>query len=321
MLDVPQFILDRAAAEKPIFTADEVDHWPEDLFAFLEGYELIRETDNASSVVCDACGHDHVEPVVKLPLPDGTGFRAYMVCDLEGRIPVPLRRLRQWMLNVPKLSKLVGWPRLQEQESHVEGLDHLGDRGTTPSAAKPDNGTGNRGAKLRGKQSPTKRSWTQADLDEAIREYKAERASSYKDMVTGIKASKAGAKKSARKVFGRNAVARALGVKASAMVSNSLVWQRIAEELKLQGVRKGQTRSSKQRIGLDIAIEEKAEATGESVVDQVVRDETIRLLKKSMPAAAAEDAIEKLVRGEISDDQARELIEIFATQRKDARHP
>ncbi len=109
MREVPQFILDRAAAEKPIFPADEVDRWPEDLFAFLEGYELIRETDNASSVVCDACGRDHIEPVVKLPFPDGTGFRAYIICDLAGRVPVPLRRLRQWMLNVPKLSEMTGW--------------------------------------------------------------------------------------------------------------------------------------------------------------------------------------------------------------------
>jgi len=109
VLEVPQFVLDRAVAEKPIFTADEIDRWPAELFTFLEGYELIRETDNASSVVCDACGRDHVEPVIKLPLPDGTGFRGYMVCDLEGRIPVPLRRLRQWMLNVPKLSEMTGW--------------------------------------------------------------------------------------------------------------------------------------------------------------------------------------------------------------------
>jgi len=109
VLEVPQFVLDRAAAEKPIFAADEVDRWPKELFAFLECYELIRETDNASSVVCDACGRDHVEPVIKLPLPDGTGFRAYMVCELEGRVPVPLRRLRQWMLNVPKLSEMTGW--------------------------------------------------------------------------------------------------------------------------------------------------------------------------------------------------------------------
>ena len=86
-----------------------MDRWPEELFAFLEGYELIRETDNASSVVCDACGHDHVSPVTKISLGDGKGFRAFMVCDVEEEISVPLRRLRQWMLNVPKLSEMTGW--------------------------------------------------------------------------------------------------------------------------------------------------------------------------------------------------------------------
>jgi hypothetical protein len=109
LLDVPQFILEQAMAEKPIFTADEVARWPEGLFSLLEGYELIRPTDNASSVVCDACGHDQVEPVTKLPLPNGAGFRAYIVCPHQGRIRVPLDRLRQWMLDVPKLSAMTGW--------------------------------------------------------------------------------------------------------------------------------------------------------------------------------------------------------------------
>jgi len=109
VLDVPQFVLDRALAEKPIFATDEVDRWPEGLFALLDSYELIRATDNAASVVCDACGHDHVEPVTKLPLPDGSGFRAFIICEDEGRIPVPLRRLKQWKLNVPKLIEMTGW--------------------------------------------------------------------------------------------------------------------------------------------------------------------------------------------------------------------
>jgi excisionase family DNA binding protein len=109
VLDLPQFVLDRMLAEKPVFTADEVARWPDGLLSLLEDYELIQLTDNASSVVCDACGHDHVEPVTKLPLPNGAGFRAYMVCPYEGRIWVPLDRLRQWMLDVPKLTEMTGW--------------------------------------------------------------------------------------------------------------------------------------------------------------------------------------------------------------------
>jgi hypothetical protein len=109
VFDLPQFIFDRAMAEKPIFVADEIARWPEGLFALLTGYELVRRTENASAAVCDACGHDHVEPIVMLPLPDGAGFRAYIECPHEGRVSIPLDRLHQWMLDVPKLIAMTGW--------------------------------------------------------------------------------------------------------------------------------------------------------------------------------------------------------------------
>lgn len=120
MLEVPHFILDRAQAEKPIFTADEVGRWPEGLVSLLEGYELIRPTDNASSVVCDACGHDHIEPVTKVSSPSGSGLRAFIVCPEAGRVMVPLDRLRQWALNVPKLCAMTGWtPPTREKTAEI----------------------------------------------------------------------------------------------------------------------------------------------------------------------------------------------------------
>jgi excisionase family DNA binding protein len=98
-----------------------VARWPDGLFSLLEGYELIRQTDNASSVVCDACGHDHVESVTRLPLPNGGGFRAYIACPHEGRILVPLDRLRQWMLDLSKLTAMTGWtpPVVASDESSI----------------------------------------------------------------------------------------------------------------------------------------------------------------------------------------------------------
>lgn len=118
MLEVPQFILDRCLAKKPVFTADEVAGWPQGLCSVLEGYELIRPMANASSVRCDACGMDHLEQVTMLPLPSGGGFRAYILCPQEGRVSVPLDRLRQWMVDVPKVIAMTGWtppvPRVEE---------------------------------------------------------------------------------------------------------------------------------------------------------------------------------------------------------------
>jgi len=109
VLEVSQFILDRAVAERPIFTEDEVARWPEGLQALLSGYDLIHLTDNADSVVCDACGHDHVEPVIKVSSPSGTGLRAFITCPEAGRVVVPLDRLRQRVLDVPNLCGMTGW--------------------------------------------------------------------------------------------------------------------------------------------------------------------------------------------------------------------
>lgn len=162
------------------------------------------------------------------------------------------------------------------------------------------------------KDEVAKKPWTQPDLDEAILEYKAKRASTFKDLVEGAKRAKPGAKKSAQALFGRNAIWRALGVKSKAMVSSSTVWQDIADEL---GIPRGPRKSGhprKQWIGMDPALEEQAVASGESAFDEVVRRETIALVEKSMPAAEAEATIEKLQRGEITDDQAHEISEALA---------
>ena len=75
----------------------------------------------------------------------------------------------------------------------------------------------------------------------------------------------------------------------------------------------------KQRVGLDIAIEEQAQATGETEIDAAIRRETIRMINKSMPKANAEATVEKLERGEISDDAARELISLCTEQQHDSR--
>jgi hypothetical protein len=176
-----------------------------------------------------------------------------------------------------------------------------------------------RGPKNRDRNAVPKRSWTQSDLDDAIQEYKAKRASTYTDLVEGVKCGRAGAKKSAQKLFGRNALARALGVRSPAMVTNSPVWQRIANELRLRGRSRKGHHAVKQRIGVDIALEEQAIAAGGSAVDEVVRRETIALIEKSMPSAEAEATVEKLQRGDITDDQARDLIKLTADQKRDDR--
>jgi hypothetical protein len=164
------------------------------------------------------------------------------------------------------------------------------------------------------------RSWTQPDLDAAIREYKAKRATQYNELVEGIRQGRPGAQKAARQLYGRNAIARALGVKARAMVSKSEPWQEIAAELQLSRSRNScpPFKRSK-RIGLSIAEEKKAldDLGRAQVLDQLVHKETIALLQRKLPPEVAEEAIWKLERGEMTDDGARELIDLYQLQQQD----
>lgn len=196
---------------------------------------------------------------------------------------MPLSRVRRWIAHREKLPAPIDPPTPLEVETEV--------------VTRKKKGRGTSGVPLR--------SWSQADLDAAISKYKAERASTFTDLAAGVRACRPGAKKTAQNTYGRNAIARALGVRAPAMVSKSPEWQRIADELGLRKQKAVAGKSHKQRIGIDIALEEQAQATGSTAIDAAVRRETIDIVNRAMPAAEAEATVEKLQRGEISDDSAR----------------
>jgi hypothetical protein len=196
--------------------------------------------------------------------------------------------------------------------------EDLGLATTGPRSVEPLQDSGRRGNR-RSVVKPAKRSWTQQHLDEAILKYRAERASTYNDLREGVRKGRPGAVRSARKMFGRNAIADALGVKARAMVSKSLAWGQIADELGLRGGRTKTGTAGRRRIGMDIASEEQAVESRDGPLEQLVRRETIAMIETSMSPKAAEATIEKLRRGELEDDRARELAEACADQQKDAR--
>ena len=164
-------------------------------------------------------------------------------------------------------------------------------------------------------QSAQKRSWTQPDLDEAIREYKAKMFSTYNDLVNGVKCGRPGAEKSARETFGRNAIARKLEVRSPTMVGNSTVWQAIADQLGLHRSKP----AKKKRIGIEFALEKQGVASSKSAVDQAIQRETVAMVNNGMPEKEAEATIEKLLGDEITDDEARELIDVCADQKQDER--
>jgi hypothetical protein len=187
------------------------------------------------------------------------------------------------------------------------------------------------------------RAWTQEDLDKAIAEYKAQRAAAYKELVDGVKKNLPAAKKAAKRIYGRNAIARALGVKSPSMVSRSPDWIQIAEELGLELARKRKLRGTRHtrqasKIGLDIAVEQKSEeaseadegaesAPAESTLESAERAETIRQINRLARAEktpqtrkenerAAEELLKKLQRDEISDDEARQIVELTLNPNK-----
>jgi hypothetical protein len=168
----------------------------------------------------------------------------------------------------------------------------------------------------------------QGDLDEAIRQYKAARASTYRDLVDAVERNLPGARKSARNLFGRNAIVRALGVKGRAMVSKSPVWRQIAQELRLEKVKNRPRYSARGvRLTLEMAEERMAKEKTAEEEDQpqeesrhAVREkEATRFVQANMDEAAAAAVLRKLESGEITPDQARQTAALTAEQRNDQR--
>ena len=152
-----------------------------------------------------------------------------------------------------------------------------------------------------------KRSWTQPELDTKIRS----EIEKYPDLIAAVKKGKTGAKRDARKMFGRNALAKRLGVKSSRMVSLSTPWQELADSLGL--LRKSRRRA---KVGLDVALEQKADADHSNVAAEAIRRETKRIIEGAIESAKGKNQkasfvslLEKFDLGEVTDDQARRIVE------------
>jgi hypothetical protein len=184
----------------------------------------------------------------------------------------------------------------------------------TPAGDSPKHRTGKSA-----RNPPERRSWTQADLDAAIREYKAARAVEYRKLVEGVRRKLPGAIASARRMFGRNVVVRALSVKSPAMVSKSVAWRQIADELGLCE-RRARGRVTTKKVGLEIGVEVRSVKTSSSQLDQLVHQETLDQIDLFLPPDAAADARDKLSRGEMTDEQARELVNLCRDQKSDDRN-
>jgi hypothetical protein len=166
-----------------------------------------------------------------------------------------------------------------------------------------------------GKEAAGKRSWTQPKLDHAINR----EIEKYHELIVGAKGGRKGARKDAKKLFRRNALAKRLGVKAPRMVSLSKPWQELANAIGLpRKSRDSQPPAAK--VGLAIALEEKADADDTTVADEAIRRETLRIIEGAIESASSkdsrgvehrkhfEDIREAFNQGTMTDDQARETV-------------
>jgi hypothetical protein len=267
-------------------------------------------------------GYEPFEPVDTLPaLADWLAFQLWMVNgrELEGENAkvAALQEASQVIRNAFRLLDWLGVKDRPDQqltaddiETATKQLDQLEQwirQKHKPSRVVP----------VKRDQSVRMRSWTQGDLNDAIRKYKAQRASTYPALVDAVKKGRPGAISAARKMFGRNAIAKKLSVRAPAMVSNSEAWREIASELQLD--KKNNAGRPRKRTGLDDAVAESSEASSDSAFDEAVRNETLRLIQRALPREVAEALSNQLSIGTTSDDKARQIIEAYQEQEKDKK--
>lgn len=161
-------------------------------------------------------------------------------------------------------------------------------------------------------KDPPKRGWKQEDLDDAI--WKLTADGDYQRLLKRYQKGDSSAKNEARALYGRNAIARRLGVNDPKMVGKSPAWTQIADDFDIPLQRDRSTGVAKRKkVGLDIAEEEKAEsrATDDAPDRRLEEKEELAALERKardLPEPQR-DAILKAVRSEgMSPKEAQECI-------------
>jgi hypothetical protein len=107
MNDAPKELWSRADADEPVFTRDELHRWPGEVFERLTRMGLLREIEKADYFMCDNCAEPHSAEIIWISnVRSPTGMSPIIGCPEVGAIDVDAERLRQWMVDVPKLAEL-----------------------------------------------------------------------------------------------------------------------------------------------------------------------------------------------------------------------
>lgn len=108
MNGAPKELWFRAEADEPVFTHGEVHRWPGEVFNHLTRMGLLRETEKADYFMCDNCSAPHSTEVIWISnVRSPTGMSPIIGCPEVGAVDVDPERLRQWVVDMPKLAALV----------------------------------------------------------------------------------------------------------------------------------------------------------------------------------------------------------------------
>jgi len=159
-----------------------------------------------------------------------------------------------------------------------------------------------------------RRPWTQ---DAVNNQLAAMKDGHYFDLVRKIGDGDQVAKKGARDAYGRNKLAVKIGC-SPAQITKSPVWIEMALALQLPRGSHGKV-ARPVRIGHDIAVESASKAAGDTTESDIIRRETIGMIRASTDAEEAGALIFKLESGEITDDVAREIVDTIASRLEDRK--
>jgi hypothetical protein len=159
-----------------------------------------------------------------------------------------------------------------------------------------------------------KRRWDKSSADREVAKYVIDRQATYASLMPKCKSGDATAIKQAQMMFGRNTLAKQLGIPGGT-ISKTDQWEKIKRELCLGSEQKSTSglRHAGNKIGMEIAEEQISQPNNKStpqspVYDDVVRRETIDLLQANLPETDAQQITTRLISGEISDGDARLML-------------
>ena len=213
-------------------------------------------------------------------------------------------------------------------KSAVKGLADQGAVDAEGFAPPPQVTEQPAGERDRSLNTPSKPSWTRKKATKSITGYFEARKQDYDRLRERIHAGDQGAIREARKLFGRNAIVRALGIRSPKMVSDSTAWRRRARELRL--MTNGPVAAAAppfKKIGQEIAEEQAGLAYAEqhdpaAIAERSEREETLRRIREfadGLPDTArgkqlkveVEAIFHKYDAGEMTDEQARRNVDLL----------